>query len=305
MNTPFPTGAQHTLVHGAHRAVIAEVGASIRTYSVDGRDVVLPFDESTLAPAFSGAVLAPWPNRLRDGLYRYEGTTYEVPLTEHDRQTALHGLVAYARFTPAADAAPTATSLTLEHELVPTPGYPWALRVRATYTLNDAGLRVHVATTNLSEATAPYGIGFHPWLSPGAASVDECTLRVDAVRHVTVDERLLPTGTEPVAGIFDLREATPLRGIALDDAWVDVTRDGDGLSWIVLASPDGRAAALWSDASMDTWQVCTGDGIPRIERRGVAAEPMSCVADAFRTGDRLVHLAPAATHEVTWGLALV
>lgn len=305
VNTPFPTGTQHTLVHGTHRAVVAEVGASIRTYSVDGRDVVLPFEETALAPAFSGAVLAPWPNRLRDGLYRYEGTTYEVPLTEHDRQTALHGLVAYARFTPPTDAPPTASTVTLEHDLVPTPGYPWALRVRVTYTLSDAGLRVHVAATNLSQATAPYGVGFHPWLSPGAASVDECTLRVDALRHVTVDERLLPTGTEPVAGSFDLRTPTLLQGIALDDAWVDVTRDEDGLSWIQLAAPDGRTAALWSDASMDTWQVCTGDGIPRIERRGVAAEPMSCIADAFRTGDRLVDLAPATTHEVTWGLTLL
>lgn len=305
VNTPFPTGHQHVLVHGAQRAVVAEVGASIREYTVDGRDVVLPFDESALAPAFSGAVLAPWPNRLRNGLYSYEGTTYEVPLTEHDRQTALHGLVAYVRFTPAADVAASESSVTLEHELVPTPGYPWSLRIRVTYSLDEAGLRVHVATTNLSAATAPYGIGFHPWLSPGAASVDECTLRVDAERHVTVDERLLPTGTEPVAGQYDLRVATPLRGVALDDAWVDVTRDADGLSWIVLASPDGHAAALWSDASMDTWQVCTGDGIPRIERRGVAAEPMSCVADAFRTGERLVDLAPAATHEVTWGLTLL
>ncbi|WP_308439308.1 aldose 1-epimerase family protein [Cellulomonas chitinilytica] len=300
---PFvPSGTQHVLEHGTHRAVIAAVGASVREYTVDGRDVVLPFDASVIAPAFSGAVLAPWPNRLRDGEYTFDGVEHEVPVTEHARSTALHGLVAYTAFaTVSSDAA----HVTLEHVVVPTPGYPWPLRLRVTYTLGDAGLTVDVAATNLGTGTAPYGIGFHPWLSPGDGTVDECTLQVDATRRVTVDDRLLPVGDEPVAGPYDLRSATPLRGIELDDAWLGVLRDDEGLSWIRLAGPDGRTAALWADASLDTWQVCTGDGIPGIERGGVAAEPMTCIADAFRTGDRLVRLEPGETHEVRWGLTLL
>ncbi|QZN84702.1 aldose 1-epimerase family protein [Cellulomonas sp. C5510] len=302
MNSPAPSGRQHSLAHGAHRATIAEVGASVRTYAVGGRDVVLPFAEDVLAPAYSGAVLAPWPNRLRDGQYTWEGTGYQVPVTEPDRGTALHGLVAHVRFERVAG---DDASVTLRHDLVPTPGYPWSLRLDVTYALSDAGLRVHVVTTNLSGTAAPYGIGFHPWLSPGDAAVDDCTLRVDATSQVTNDERLLPTGTRPLAGAEDRRTPQPLAGTALDDAFVDVTRDADGLSWIVLGAPDGHGAAMWMDGSMDTWQVCTGDGIPLIDRRGVAAEPMSCIADAFRTGERLVRLEPGASHEVTWGMTLV
>lgn len=307
MNTPAPSGRQHHLAHGPHRATIAEVGASVRTYAVDGRDVVLPFAEDTLAPAYSGAVLAPWPNRLRDGQYTWDGTQHQVPVTEPDRSTALHGLVAQVRYEKVAgESGPDGdTSVTLRHDLVPTPGYPWSLRVDVTYSLSDAGLRVHVATTNLDATAAPYGIGFHPWLSPGGAAVDDCTLRVDATSQVTVDARLLPTGTRPLSGAEDRRTPQPLAGVALDDAFVDVTRDADGLSWIVLGAPDGRGAALWMDGSMDTWQVCTGNGIPRIDRLGVAAEPMSCIADAFRTGERLVRLEPGTTHEVTWGMTLV
>ena len=301
VNTPAPSGRQHHLAHGAHRATIAEVGASVRTYSVDGRDVVLPFAEDALAPAYSGAVLAPWPNRLGDGQYTWAGTAYQVPVTEPDRATALHGLVAHVRFERVAG---DDASVTLRHDLVPTPGYPWSLRIDVTYALSDAGLRVHVATTNLSGTDAPYGVGFHPWLSPGDGPVDACTLRVDAASQVTVDARLLPTGTRALSGAEDRRTPRPLAGVALDDAFVDVTRDADGLSWIVLTGADGRSAAMWMDGSMDTWQVCTGNGIPLIDRRGVAAEPMSCIADAFRTGERLVRLTPGATHEVTWGMTL-
>jgi len=302
LTTPLPTGRQHVLELGGQRAVVTAVGASLREYTVDGRDVVLPFDQAAIAPAFSGAVLAPWPNRLRDGVYSYDGSTFEVPLTEHLRHTALHGLVATTTFdTTDADA----TSVTLEHVIVPTHGYPWPVRVRLTYALTGAGLHVTAEGTNLGTTTAPYGIGFHPWLSPGDGQVDDCTLQVDAARHVTVDDRLLPTGTERASGDVDLRTPRPLRGLDLDDAWIDVLRDADGLSWIRLGCPDGRTVAMWADAATMAWQVCTGDTVAHIARRGVAAEPMTCIADAFRTGNDLVHLAPGAGHTITWGLALL
>ena len=302
LTTPLPTGRQHVLELGGQRAVVAAVGASLREYTVDGRDVVLPFDESQIPPAFSGAVLAPWPNRLRDGVYSYDGVAYEVPLTEHLRNTALHGLVAHTTFETT-DAG--ATSVTLEHVIVPTHGYPWPVRVRLTYALTAAGLHVTAEGTNLGGTTAPYGIGFHPWLSPGDGLLDDCTLQVDAARHVTVDDRLLPTGTERASGDLDLRTARPLRGLDLDDAWIDVLRDADGLSWIRLGCPDGRTVAMWADGATQAWQVCTGDTVALISRRGVAAEPMTCIADAFRTGNDLVHLAPGAGHTITWGLALL
>lgn len=298
----LPTGTQHTLTRGDARVVVAAVGASLRSYTVGGADVVLPFAETESAPAFSGAVLAPWPNRLTDGEYTFDGTAYEVPVTEHARRTALHGLVAYVAFTATEH---TDDRVVLEHTIVPTPGYPWSVQLAVVYTLDDDGLRVEVTATNVDDTAAPYGIGFHPWLSPGDATVDECTLQVDADVHVTVDDRLLPTGTEPVSGRFDLRTTTPLAGVELDDAWVGVTRDADGLSWIRLGRPDGRTVAMWADDSFVAWQVCTGDGIPRLDRRGVAAEPMTCVADAFRTGTDLVRLEPGASHRVAWGLRLL
>ena len=289
------------LRHGDQVAVVTSVAASLREYRVGERDVVLPFASDSIAPAFSGAVLAPWPNRLRDATYRFRGVTYEVPLTEHERLTALHGLVSYQRFEAVAVAD---DAVTLRHELVPTPGYPWQLRLDVTYRVDGDGLTITVAATNQGAGVAPYGVGFHPWLSPGPGPVDACTLRLDAARRVTVDERLLPTGTQAVSGDFDLREGLPLARVALDDAWVEAAPDEDGLTWATLTGADGRTVAVWADATLPAWQVCTGDGIPGIERRGVAVEPMSCVADAFRTGDLLVELEPGASHEVRWGLSL-
>ena len=131
-------------------------------------------------------------------------------------------------------------------------------------------------------------------------------MRLDAAQWVRPDERLLPAGVEDLPEAFDFRAPRLVEAADFDDAFVDVIRDADGLSWIHLTGADGRTASVWMDSSMDTWQVCSGDHIGAVDyrRAGMAAEPMSCIADAFNTGDRLVRLEPGATHTVRWGLAL-
>ncbi|PFG20308.1 aldose 1-epimerase family protein [Serinibacter salmoneus] len=300
-----PSGLQHVLVDpaAASVAVVTQVGASLRQFSVGGRDVIDPYGIEEIAPAGHGNILAPWPNRLGDGRYTWDGETYQVPITEPDRVTALHGLVHTERWS-LLESAPDRVVLGLTS--VPVRGYPWQLAYRATYTLAGPALTVEVAATNLSDSDAPYGIGFHPWLSPGPGSLDEASLRLDANAWVRTNERLLPTGTQELPAAFDFRTARRLGATDLDDAFLEPIRDADGLSWVTLRGSDGRTAELWMDESMSAWQVCSGDHIQpeSIRRRGLAAEPMSCIADAFNSGDFLVRLSPGATHSVRWGIRL-
>jgi len=165
-----PSGAQYHLKHGEQEAVVAEVGASLRVYRVGGVDVVRPYDEAVMAPAFSGMTLAPWPNRLANGLYEYEDTVYQLALTEPGRQTALHGLVTHVRFA-SSGVSDDGSSVQLEHEIVPTLGYPWPVRITVTYALTDSGLRATITGTNAGDTTAPYGTGTHPWLATGGATL--------------------------------------------------------------------------------------------------------------------------------------
>lgn len=300
---PAPSGIQHEISYGEQQVTVTEVGASLREYTDGGREVIVPFAADEICPVYNGAVLLPWPNRLRDGVYEIDGVRHTLPVTEPSRGTALHGLATWERWEliERSDA-----SVTLGLDVVPQPGYPFQLTARMTYALSDDGLTVTLATTNIGGRTAPYGAGFHPWLSTGGADLDDCTARIDAATRITTDDRLLPTGKEAVAGPFDLREPARMAGRDLDDAFVDVLRDDDGLSWIRLTGTDGRTAALWMDGSMDVWQVCSGDHVdPAYRRMGLAAEPMTCYADAFVSGDRLIRLAPGDTHRVRWGMALL
>jgi len=298
-----PSGAAYEISLGSQRATIVEVGGAIRSYSVDGRDVFVPWDEDTSAPVFNGGVLLPWPNRLRGGSYLdADGNRHQLAHSEPDRDNALHGLACAERWSLVAQ---TPTSITLELALPAQRGWPFQLVTRVRYSLSDDGLEVEATTRNVGTGKAPYGIGFHPWLSPGDANLDDCTVRVDAATHVIVDYRLLPIDTEPVTGEFDLRSPTPAAELNLDDAWIDPIRDYDGISWMKLGCPDGRTPAVWMDETMTAWQACTGNHIEGYTRRGLAAEPMTCVADAFNTGEGLKWLAPGEAHSVRWGAALL
>ena len=81
------SGTQVHLTRGAQSATLATVGAALRTYSVNGSDVVVPFGEDEVAPAFHGMVLAPWPNRLADGAYSFGGRNYQTAISEPSRST--------------------------------------------------------------------------------------------------------------------------------------------------------------------------------------------------------------------------
>lgn len=292
------------LTRGEQRAEIAAHGATLVAYSVGGRDVVVPIAPEDPHSGMHGAVLAPWPNRLDAGRYSFDGVELEVPITEPDRNNAIHGFVHGMEWKlERIDEASLAATVTIEDA----PGYPFVVELEMRYELDDEGLRVTTTATNAGETDAPFGIGFHPWLAPGAAAVDECTLAVDATAWIEPDERLLPVAVhEPIPAEYDFASARSMKGVVFDDGFAGAVRDGEGRSWIRLASADGYAASVWSLAPLDFWQVCTGDfsALGRLERAGVAAEPMSCPTNALASGDHVTCLKPGQKQSFAWGLRL-
>jgi len=88
-----PSGEQHRIHHGSREAVVTEVGATLRSFTVGGVDVVDGFAVDEMSSAGRGQVLAPWPNRLEDGRYSLYGVDANAALDEPSRNNAIHGLV--------------------------------------------------------------------------------------------------------------------------------------------------------------------------------------------------------------------
>jgi aldose 1-epimerase len=294
-----PSGEQFEIRYGDQRAVVTEVGATIRQYDVSAHAVLDGFDESEVSGGGRGNHLVPWPNRVRDGRYVHDGRQQQLALTEPANGNAIHGLGRWANWRLAERSD---SSVELGLRIHPQPGWPTVLDVSVVVELGADGLSVTTTARNSGAASAPYGTGAHPYLTVGGATVDTATLLLPAATYLQPDDRGIPVGPQPVAGTaYDFRESRAIGGLVLDTAYRDIERDGDGRWRVRLAGPD-RAATLWADAAYTWIQVFTGDTLSR-PRTGLAVEPMTCGPDAFNTGEGLVVLEPGASHRGQWGIS--
>jgi len=282
-----PSGTSWTISGGGYEATVVSVGGGLRGCVYDGRELLLGYGETEQCHAAMGQLLIPWPNRIADGRYTFEGTERQLALTEPARHNASHGLARWAEWHRLDDGTDEAVAV-LTHRLHGQPGYPHQLDLTARYTVGRAGLQVQVSAVNVGHSNAPYGFGAHPYLTVGRR-IDECELSFTAQRRLDVDpERLLPRGLVDVAGT-NVDFSTPR---VIGDAAVDAAFTGLDDRWTVrLIDPDtGMTASLTSDTP---WaQLYSAEALGRA---GLAVEPMTCPPNAFASGDDLLTLSPGDT----------
>jgi len=300
-----PTGAQYALHHeGAHgrvEAIITTVAAALRHLTVDGHDLVQGFGEAEQPPFACGIVLAPWPNRVRDGRWNHDGVAQQLDLTEVDRTNAIHGLL---RNTSYQLVEKTDDAVTLGAAVVPQHGYPFHLWTTVEYRLTGNGIRVTHTATNLGEHAAPYAVGVHPFIRVGAHAVDTLTISARTIEHVMVDDRLNPVGFEPATGPWNLTDGRLVSELALDDAF-RLQPDPDGIVRTVLSAPDGAKTEVWQDGDWQWLQLFITRRYPTADGpvTAIAVEPMTAPADALNSGLGLQWIEPGATWSGSWGLA--
>ncbi|GAA2972416.1 aldose 1-epimerase [Microbacterium terrae] len=302
------SGTQHALRSGDYEAVIASVGATLRSLTYQGRDLIVPFDADEVRPSFRGATLAPWPNRVVDGTYSFDGVEYQLPLTEPARSHALHGLASWLDF----DAVDKGSDhVTLAAVIQPQTAYPWRIVVSTTFALGADGLTQTVTARNESASPAPWGTATHPYLVAGPGHVDDWTLELPAtqVLEVTAD-RLSPvalTSVEtPATAHFDFRQAKQLGSVFIDHAYTGLVRDADGAVTVSLTDGAGVGVAMTWGEDCPWVQIHTADKpVAELSRLGLAVEPMTCAPDAFNASAYdydagLLVIEPGAQASASW-----
>ena len=305
MPTPVPaSGDQVELRAGDARATVVQVGAGLRELSVGGRAVIDGYAIDEMCPSARGAHLIPWPNRIRQGRYEWEGKVLQLAVNEHALGNASHGTARWQSWTLAERTEATATWTLRLH---PAPGYPFILDLRIDYSLAPDGLTVTTSATNVGPGPAPYAYGAHPYVmaTPGHL-VDEDSITVPAATSLQTDATLVPWSTAPVAGTeLDLQDSR-IGALQINTTFTDLRRDEDGRARTVLRSGDGtRTVTMWQDESFPYVLVFTGDTVGGgRERASVAMEPMTCAANAFSTGKDVVRLEPGESFTGTWGISV-
>ncbi|HZX06253.1 aldose 1-epimerase family protein [Kribbella sp.] len=290
----LPSGDQWGLRGGGYAATVVSVGGGLRGLTYDGRPVLLGYGDDEPAHAGIGQHLFPWPNRITDGEYTFDGVTQHLALTEPARHNAIHGLTRWANWHRTDDASDEST-VALTHRLHGEPGYPHQLDLHLAYAVTDR-LTITATATNIGRTAAPYGYGAHPYLTVGRP-LDECVLEFEAAERLELSDRMAPIGSVPVAGSeYDFRGGRTIGSTVIDNAFT-----GLDAAWsVTLTDPDSGARSVLS--SDTPWmQLFTGEPLGRT---ALAVEPMTCPPDAFRTGQDLIVLQPGESHTTTFQVSV-
>ena len=147
----YPSGEQWVIAHGGQEVTVVEVGGGLREYRRGGVDVLAGYAVDEQCRAGRGQLLMPWPNRLRDGRYTFDGVEYQLGLSDPSHGNASHGL---ARWVSWSLVERSEAGLTVGCRLHPQPGWPGVLDLSANYVLTARGWRAADAT-NIGDTLAP------------------------------------------------------------------------------------------------------------------------------------------------------
>ncbi|TCV92427.1 aldose 1-epimerase [Luteibacter rhizovicinus] len=261
------------------------------------------------------AIMTPFANRVADARYTFEGNTYDLaPGAEGADRAIRHGFLRNVVFDVqreyADDKSASVTLVSHSIRLGTHAGYPFAIDIAVTFTLDDSGLTVEAKTRNVGDHPAPTFFGWHPYfrLSDGPIAEWELTIPADTLIATDADYIPLP-GTRAWQALdkadrsFDFRTPRAIGDIELNHTYADLRLDTDGRARTRLRDPKtGVSIAVWQEHGV--MLAFTADTVNRDARRAVALEPMECMADAFNRDDckPLVTLAPGDERRFVCGV---
>ncbi len=292
--------------------VVPALGNNCFAYSVSFQDewfdiIDPPPDLSTLEQrptAFGNSILFPFPNRIREGKWEFEGKTYQFDKSP-DSPTTIHGLLLNRSYRvdasfvagtnePTSDTnfvewkQPRGATLkcSLNSEEYPDVGrqYPFPFKIEITYALHDSILSMYTTIVNIGETNMPMGYGIHPYFNvnlSGTADPQESLISVPANKYWELDDVLVPTGTIlDVKGTLDLRDGQPFaiydKWLKLDHVFTDVQMV-DGVSRCSIVNQDtGYGMVMESDSVFRELVVYIPPG-----RDAICFEPYTCSTDAI------------------------
>jgi len=258
------------------------------------------------------AIMVPFGGRIADARYRFDGHEQDLqPGVEGAARASRHGFVRGVDFEVAslqADEHSAHVVLTTS-AIRPRPGYPHAIDLAVTYTLDAGGLTLEACMRNVGDNAAPCFFGWHPYFRVADGEVDSWALQVPAEVLVRADANLiaLPGAAAYVplddAPALDFREPRVIGDTILDQGYVDLDTEADGRIRTRLHDPaSGFAIAVWQERGM--MHTFTADTIGSGVRRSVALEPMECMANAFNRPDcaDAIRLEPGAERRFRCGV---
>ena len=279
------------LQHGHIRlSLCPALGGAITRLSIDGIDLLRPWDGSDSVRRTGCFVLAPFSNRI-DNAFEHDGQRYPLNRLSPDHPLPIHGL-AWKRAWEVSAQDSNSLTLNLRHrpEGAAALDWPFAFELEHRLQLSEEGVALHLSLRNTDTRSIPVGLGWHPYF----LRHDDCQLQFTAQAVWQNDSRSLPSRLSKIPTEWDFATVRPLQEPGLDHCFVGRTEP-------VLIRWPGQGVELTMSTSeaLDHLVVFT----PPAEMGFFAVEPVSHANNALGMDDPVANgmrvLPPGETMQVS------
>jgi len=273
---------------GNAMTIIPSAGAHLQSLVLNGIETLDGFQSRVELEENAwgkSGLLFPFPNRLRNGKYAFNGREYHFPINDAQHQNALHGFGMQRTFQVkdvvlSESEAKVILSNYYDKEF---DYYPWKIETEVIYCLlNSSKLEFQMKIINHSDEAIPVGMGWHPYFCL-QQEPEQVQLKLPALEQVVVDTRMIPTGNR--TAMQDFQTPTPINKYKFDTGFA-LQSDQDAT--VELKYLNGKKLIYSQDStprSFNYLQVFIPPG-----RNAIALEPMTCNIDAFNNGEGLLKL---------------
>jgi len=288
------------------RLATNQIGGGVISYQVDGKDLIMSYEDCEEdKEGMMGDVLFPFPGRVKESKYEFDGKNYELDGAFKKDGHSIHGFVTDKEWNLEGKKE---DSVKLSYEITKEEykknGYPFSLRVEIKYSLNARGLKVASKITNTGEEKAPFGLGFHPYFTAGAKKVNDIYLKINAKKLVEFDDNLFPTGKmiELNGQELDYNQEKKIGNQVIDNCLTDLIYE-KGICRTKISS-NQEENIIWQDEGFDYLQMYSADTIgDKFMRAGFAIEPQTCTGFAFNKHEMgLKTINPSESYKANWGV---
>lgn len=265
------------------------LGASLQELTLNKQTIIESLSPLSYNNTYASSILFPFANRIKDGIYMFDGNQYQFDINEIGNNNALHGLVFNKTFKlKEQNATDTFASVTLIYvEKNESNGFPFTYTIQLKYTLTETGLELKVLATNTDTKPFPFTLGWHPYFS--SSDLFNSTLNFDSDTQLIFDEKCITTGTKNIEN----KSAFEIKDKKLDDCFILNTNE------IQFKTPN-YTLQIKSSSKENFLQIYTPP-----KANVIAIEPTTGVSDSFNNNMGLQILEPDESYLVNWQLKLI
>ena len=239
-------------------------------------------------------IMAPFANRIPEGIYNFQNNSYQLEPVPSKNQV-IHGFTSFEKFEVSesniTDSFVEVVLTTKKIRPGVFKGFPFSLDVSVKYKLEGLKISVQVIAYNIGPNAAPFGTGWHPYLKTSDNGIENLILTIDADGIIQLDERLIPlAGKEAYAEIdkypdLDFRSSQTkdkrtINGKILDNCFTQLKPNSDGYFKASIFDPDnGMEISMFQKGGVTL--AYSGDTIKARRRNSIALEPMQFITNAF------------------------